>query len=232
MAVTPLRGALSDEEVVRRVLNGETELYEVIMRRYNQRLYRVARSIVNDPDEAEDVIQDAYVRAYTHLHQFAGEARFSTWLTRIAVHEALARSRRNRRHMQMPTDGDGDYQRELRNHEPSPESRASESEARALLESAIEALPQQYRSVFVLREIEGLSTAETAQCLDINEENVKIRLHRSRRMLRDDLYARAGVASSAAFQFLGERCDRVVRAVLDRIHQQERALTVESHRLQ
>lgn len=209
-------GAPSDEEVIRRVLDGETALYEVIMRRHNQRLYRVARAILRDAEEAEDVMQDAYVRAYLHLNQFAGDARFSTWLTRIAIHEALARSRKKRRDVPMPVDSD-DRQQEFPSSDPSPETRASESEARTLLESAIEALPEQYRAVFVLREIEGLNTAETAECLDIHEDNVKIRLHRSRRLLRQDLYTRAGIASSTAFQFLGERCDRVVRRVLARI---------------
>jgi RNA polymerase sigma-70 factor (ECF subfamily) len=207
---------LSDEDVVSRVLLGETALYEIIMRRYNQRLYRVAWAIVRNAADAEDVIQDTYVRAYTNLSQFAGHAKFATWLTRIAVHEALARSRRARRQIQMPVDRNGE-EREFRSDEPTPEVRASEGEARTLLESAIGALPPDYRAVFIFREVEGLSTAETAECLDINEDNVKIRLHRSRRMLRAELSARLGVASSSAFQFMGERCDRTVRTVLARI---------------
>jgi RNA polymerase sigma-70 factor (ECF subfamily) len=207
---------LSDEDVVSRVLGGETELYEIIMRRYNQRLYRVAWSIVHNAAEAEDVIQDAYVRAYTNLCQFAGQAKFATWLTRIAVNEAQARLRRARRQVQMPVDRN-DEERQFPSGEPSPEARASEDEARTLLESAIGALPPDYRSVFMLREVEGLSTAETAECLEINEDNVKVRLHRSRRMLREELSARTGVANSSAFQFLGERCDRTVRTVLARI---------------
>ncbi|HWR50396.1 MAG TPA: RNA polymerase sigma factor [Bryobacteraceae bacterium] len=215
-SASPVGGSLSDEEVIRRVMNGETPLYEVIMRRYNQRLFRVALSIVGDPGEAEDVIQDAYVKAYTHLDQFAGEAKFSTWLTRIAVYEALARSRKSRRQVQMPLNRD-ESEHEFPTNEPNPEILASEGEARALLESAIQALPPRYQAVFMLREVEGLSTAETAQCLDIKEENVKIRLLRSRKLLRAELYARAGVASSSAFQFLGERCDRTVRIVLRRI---------------
>lgn len=218
VSVSPMGGALSDEEVVRRVLDGEAPLYEVIMRRYNQRLFRAALSIVGDADEAEDVIQQAYVNAYMHLGQFAGEAKFSTWLTRIVIHEALARSRKSRREVPMPLDRD-DRQHEFPAAEPSPESRASEGEARTLLESAIRTLPSRYRAVFMLREVEGLSTAETAQCLEITEENVKIRLLRSRKMLRDELYARAGVAGSSAFQFLGKRCDRTVTVVLERVRQ-------------
>lgn len=209
--------ALSDEEVVRRVLSGETGLYEVVMRRYNQRLYRAARSIVGDADEADDVVQDAWVRAYAHLAQFAGEAKFPTWVTRIAIHEALARIRKKSRSVQMPLNPD-ETEHEFAAAGPGPEVRAMEGEARALLEGAIGALPEAYRAVFVLREIEGLSTAETAECLEIGEENVKVRLLRSRRMLREELYARAGVASASAFQFLGRRCDRVLQAVMARIH--------------
>lgn len=211
-------GALSDEEVIQRVLAGETALYEIIMRRHNQRLYRVARAIVRDPDEAEDVMQESYVRAYVHLGQFAGEAKFSTWLTRIAVHEALGRMNRKKRMVQ-PAEGDepGCRMDEVRSGTPDPETQTSEAEARRLLEQAIESLPDSYRTVFVMREVEGLSTAETARCLDLNEENVKVRLHRSRRMLRDALYQRAQVATANAFQFLGPRCDAVVAAVLRRL---------------
>jgi RNA polymerase sigma-70 factor (ECF subfamily) len=211
-------GALSDEEVVRRVLAGETALYEIIMRRHNQRLYRAARAIVRDPDEAEDVMQESYVRAYVHLGQFAGEAKFSTWLTRIAVHEALGRMTRKKRMVQ-PAEGDEPGYRidEVRSGEPDPETQTSEAEARKLLEQAIDSLPDGYRAVFVMREVEGLSTAETARCLDLNEENVKVRLHRSRRMLRSALYQRAQIATANAFQFLGPRCDAVVAAVLRRL---------------
>ena len=172
MATLAQVSTLSDEDVVRRVLEGETALYEIIMRRHNQRLYRVARSIVRDPDEAEDVIQEAYVNAYAHLRQFAGEAKFATWLTRIAVHEALARAGRSKKMTQMPEsqEKDGNGMREMRSTEPVPEVRTSETEARVLLEAVIDSLPQGYRSVFVLREIEGLSTAETAQSLELNEE--------------------------------------------------------------
>src|SRR4051794_336515 len=141
---------LSDEEVVRRVLNGETGLYEIIMRRYNQRLYRAARSIVGEAAEAEDLIQDAYVRAFTHLSQFAGDAKFSTWLTRIAVHEALARSRKRRREVQMPAKSNAE---EFSTQDLNPEAQAARDETRRLLESSIQALPVVYRSVFVLREI-------------------------------------------------------------------------------
>ena len=204
--------ALTDEEIVERILGGETALFELLMRRYNQRLYRVTRAIVKDEGEAEDVTQDAYVRAFEHLDQFAGRARFSTWLTRIAVHEASARLHRRGRLIDieesMPT---------LASSAAGPEQRAADHELGQAIEEAVDALPEVYGSVFMLREGEGLSTAETAACLDINAETVKTRLHRARALLRNHITARIGVAAREAFQFAGARCDRTVAAVMARI---------------
>lgn len=212
---------LSDEEVIARVLEGETALFEIIMRRYNQRLYRVARSILRDDGEAEDVMQDAYVRAYQHLSQFEGRSKFSTWLTRIAVHEALARLHRRRNIEELDAMIQPEQERLQATHcEPafaSPEQSASRRELALLLEEAIERLPEKYRTVFVLREIEEASTAEAAESLELTEENVKVRLHRARALLRRDLYARAGNAAADVMPFYAPRCDRVVAAVLERI---------------
>lgn len=210
---------LSDDEVVRRVRAGDTPLFEVLMRRYNQRLYRVARSILRDDGEAEDVMQHAYVEGYLHIGQFEGRAAFSTWLTKIAVHEALARVRRRAREPQPDpfAEPDEDAMSRVRSPRPDPEQQALLGEARALLETAIQALPAAYSSVFVLREVEGLSTAETAACLDLGEEAVKTRLHRARALLRAELLERAGVATPTAFSFHLSRCDRVVGAVFGRL---------------
>lgn len=209
---------VSDEEVIARVRAGEIELYEIIMRRHNQRLYRVARSIVRDDNEAEDVMQDAYVRAYEHLDQFAGESKFATWLTRIAVHEALRRARRHNRFQEMaPGEPEGQNMDTFKTTSPDPEQQAQRQELETLLETAIETLPVTYRTVFMLREIEGLSTTETAESLGLREETVKTRLFRSRALLRRELFARAGAVSSRAFQFQAPRCDRVVENVLARI---------------
>ena len=187
--------ALTDEEVVARVRNGEVSLFEVLMRRYNQRLYRVARAILADDSEAEDVMQDAYVRAFSHLDQFAGRARFSTWLTRIAVYEALARARRQRRTVEIDAMDQNKKQTltGLRSAERSPEQQVIDENLKALLESAIERLSEPHRAVVVLRDIESLSTAETAACLGVSESVVKTRLHRARQALRSllDPYFRA-----------------------------------------
>jgi len=206
---------LSDEEVVARVVAGETALYEILMRRYNQRLFRIARSIVPDDDEAEDIMQHAYVQAFGSLHQFAGKAQFSTWLARIAVYEAYRRTRKGKllrpaiSHRTNDNDMDA-----VMSPDPDPEKQALSREAVSILEESIDTLPRIYRSVFMLREIEGLSTSEPAACLDITAENVKVRLLRARQLLRTELYARVGASSSRAFQFMGDRCDRVVRNVL------------------
>jgi RNA polymerase sigma-70 factor (ECF subfamily) len=208
---------LSDEEVVAQVLRGQTALFEVLMRRHNERVYRAARAIVRDEKEAEDVMQQAYVSAYAHLRQFSGQARFSTWLTRIAVHEALARVRRRGRYE--PFDEEWVNLEALMrpNSTDDPERQAFSGELRALLETAIDKLPDGAREVFVLREVEGLSTAETAESLEVSEDVVKTRLSRARAALRRDLLDRAGAIAPEAFRFYRPRCDRVVAAVLARI---------------
>lgn len=211
--------AMSDEEVVRQVLAGEIALFEILMRRYNRRLYRAARSILGDDSEAEDVMQDAYVRAYKHLNQFSGQAKFSTWLTKIAVHEALVRVRRRDRFVEIDStpESEGDSMSILTSKTRNPEQQAFARELSAVLEASVDALPETYRSVFMLRDVEEMSTAETAECLDISEEAVKTRLHRARALLREELYARIGIGTAESFQFAGPRCDRVVSTVFDRI---------------
>jgi RNA polymerase sigma-70 factor, ECF subfamily len=209
-------GTLSDEELVSRVLEGQTSLFEILIRRYNQRLFRVTRAVTRDPSEAEDVMQQAYVSAFSHLGQFAGRARFSTWLTRIAVHEALARVRRRGREASLDA-FEAEWQEgsmhALRSDAPTPEDQAQAEQTRRLLESAIDALPEIYRTVFVLREIEGLDTTETASCLAIREDAVKTRLSRARALLREELFALTGASGSSAFSFHLSRCDRMVASV-------------------
>ena len=213
----PETEVLSDEEVVRRVRAGEAALFEVLMRRHNQRLYRTARAIVRDEAEAEDVMQQAYVNAYTHLGQFNGRARFATWLTRIAMYEALGRIRKRGRLTEIETmteAGEGDV---LRDRGPNPERQAFIGELRRTLEGGVDALPEAYRSVFVLRDVEGLSTAETAECLGLSEDVVKTRLVRARAQLRRELSERIGQGVREIFTFEATRCDRVVAGVFERL---------------
>ena len=205
----------TDEQVVERILAGETALYEIIMRRYNQRLYRLVISILRDRDETEDVMQDAYVRAYQRLGQFEGRAAFSTWLARIAVHEAFARLRSRGRMQQLDTEFEGEISVDFTGASLNPEESTSQAELARLLEYSLMNLPDQYRTVLMLRDVEELSTSETAAALGLTEENVKVRLHRGRSLMRRDLLARVGTSAKDAFPFMGQRCDRVVKRVFD-----------------
>jgi RNA polymerase sigma-70 factor (ECF subfamily) len=209
----------TDEEIVRRVLDGDLALFELLMRRHNQRVYRATRSILRDDAECEDVMQEAYVRAYEHLNQFEGRAQFSTWLTRIAVNEALRRlaARGRMDPLDMPYDGENDAMPGPVSHAFTPEMNASSAEAASMLEQAILSLPQTYRAIIVLRDVEEMSTAETAEALSITETNVKVRLHRAHELLRQELYARAGSSAPQAFGFHAVRCDRVVGGVMARL---------------
>lgn len=209
---------LADDELIKLIREGEIALYEILMRRYNQRIYRVVRAILRNDTEAEDVMQEAYVRAYQHLNDFAGEAKFSTWLTKIAIHEAIARVRRFTRIGERDSPAyTPDLENTMRSNERDPETQAYDRELGSILENAIDALPDAYRCVFILRVVEGLSTDETAAALEIGVETVKIRLHRGRAMLTEKLKRRAGIVASRVFPFHAPRCDRVVAAVLQRI---------------
>lgn len=211
-------GQMTDEELIGRIRCGDAALFEVLMRRYNQRLYRVARAIVKDDSDAEDVIQQAYVNAYCHLDQFADRAKFSTWLTRIAIHEALARARKAVRLERLDRDHDEQSMvARVAAPGPDPEHRAYSRELGAIIEAAVAALPETVRGVFMLREVEGLSTHETAVCLGIHADTVKTRLYRARAQLRRDLTARIGPLLPTAFPFQATRCDRVVATVIARL---------------
>ena len=207
--------ALTDEEVVSRVIGGDTPLFEVLMRRHNERVYRAARAILRDDKEAEDVMQEAYVNAYTHLAQFDGRAKFSTWLTKIAVYEALARARRQGRYRPLEDSSLETFMPTTSS--PDPERQAFGRELGALIESAVDQLGDGYREVFMLRQVEGMSTAETAEALGISEDLVKTRFSRARHALQRDLLDRTGAAAATAFTFGLARCDRVVDAVMARI---------------
>jgi RNA polymerase sigma-70 factor (ECF subfamily) len=210
----------ADEEVVRRVLAGDLVLFELLMRRHNQRVYRAIRSIIRDDGESDDVMQEAYACAYEHLSQFEGRAQFSTWLTRIAVNEALKRLARRGRfdplNEEQLEEEDGTMPT-LQSTQPSPESNASNSELKGLLEEAILALPITYRAVIMLRDVEEMSTAEAAEVLSLTDANVKVRLHRAHELLRGELFARTGATNARAFTFHASRCDRVVHAVFERL---------------
>ncbi len=221
-SATPLSAAMTepaatpavdpDLEIVERVRRGDHALFELLLRRHNRRVFRVARAIVGDDAEAEDVMQDAYVRAFAALADFGGRARFATWLTRIAVHEALARRRRRRA-------DDPDAVEGLMDAGRGPAEAASSAEVERLLESAIGRLAEPFRLVFVLRAVEQLPVADVAECLQLDEGTVKTRYFRARSTLKGLLARHADALAPHLFDFQLQRCDRVVANVLRRLSQ-------------
>jgi RNA polymerase sigma-70 factor (ECF subfamily) len=201
--------------LVDRARGGEA-LFTAVMRRYNQRLYRIARAIVRDDGEAEDVLQDAYLRAFTNLVQLEDPARFSSWISRIVVHEAWLRLRRRRQQASLaPSLAEAALR--LHTSAPDPEDEMAQKQQSGFLEAAIDALPIGYRAVFMMRDVEGMSVAETAECLGIKEGAVKTRLHRAHAALREEVWRRMGGPGAQPFRFDGARCDRIVACVLRRI---------------
>jgi len=212
-------GVMSDEEVVQRVRQGQHELFELLVRRHNRKVYRAIRSVVSREDEIEDVMQQAYLNAFANLRQFEGRSLFSTWLIRIALHEAFARRQR-----QLPNVGGGRGRQEqihlvdtIKADAPDPEQQAYAEQLKRVLEVAVDRLPDTYRTVFMLRDVEGLSTSDASAALGIGEEAVKTRLHRARAMLRRDVSGQVGAVAPGTFDFHASRCDRVVVYVMERI---------------
>lgn len=208
---------MTDEEIVSGVVGGNTALFEILMRRHNQRVYRVARAIVRDESEAEDVMQQAYVNAYAQLRQFKAEAQFATWLIRITVNEALARLRLRNRYRTYAEEASRVDAATTPEGLRDPEREAAAGELHTLLEWAVDRLPGGAREVFVMREVEGMSTAEVAESLDVSADVVKTRLSRARASIRRDLLARTGATAGEAFRFYKPRCDRVVTSVFSRL---------------
>lgn len=211
----------ADDVLVERVLAGDCAAFEALMRRHNTRMFRIARSILRDDAEAEDAVQDAYLRAYVKLAQYERSSRFAGWLARIAVNEALARlrhrSRRAIERVEATASTESASVLPLTRQLDTPEDRMANDELRRLLEQSIDELPDAFRTVFVLREVEQLSIHETAACLDLLPQTVKTRLHRAKRMLRDAMTRMVQAEVHEAFPFAGARCDRIVRGVLARL---------------
>jgi len=215
----PQPASLLDTEVVERVLAGDAALFEILMRRYNQRLFRVARGILADDHEAEDVVQEAWVRAFQALGSYRGEASVATWITRIAAHEAMARSRHRRRLVPVegPGGGSDGEPPDRPDGSAAPDRAAENRELQRALSAALDTLPDSLRAVFVLREVEGLSSQETADALDLSPENARVRLHRAKALLRQTLDERIGREVRRLYLFDGGRCDRLVAGVFERL---------------
>lgn len=207
-------------ELVSRARNRDPVAFELLMRRNNQRLYRVIRAIIHDTAEVEDVMQQAYLQAFTHLEQFSGASRWSTWLCRIAINEAKARCRQRAR--LVPTDmtvEEAQVHDDFKTHTPSPEHALCRRELGRVVEQAIDGLPEIYRSILMMREVEGMSTNESAQVLCVEPDVVKTRLHRARIALRSAIEEQMDEGMKNVYEFGNERCDRVVAVVLATLNQ-------------
>lgn len=202
--------------LVQRALARDAGAFRTIIKTYNQRLYRIARGILRNDAEAEDVVQEAYVRAFANLAAFRGDASLATWLSRIVINEALGRLRKRRRTVAMPENPEAQIIRFPLNPSDDPERTMAQRQILALVERATDSLPDIYRMVFVARVIEGLSMEETADLLGLRPETVKTRLHRARSLLRKALDDEIGPVLLDAFPFAGRRCERLTKAVMGR----------------
>lgn len=203
--------ALKDEELVLRILNGETHLYEMLMRKFNQQLYRIGMSIVNDDQEVEDIMQITYINAYRNLASFKHHSSFNTWLTKILINESLLHKKRKSKFEKTLMESEYNDQ-----HTETPLDNLMNKELKVILERAVAALPEKYRIVFMMREVQGMSTNETMEALDLGESNVKIRLTRAKEMLRTELTSYWQPDNLYAFNLI--RCDRIVNNVMKQIN--------------
>jgi RNA polymerase sigma-70 factor, ECF subfamily len=213
---------LSDEDLVRRSRERDETAVRAITLRYNRRLFRIARSILRDDAEAEDVVQETYVRAFTGLDHFRGDAAFGTWITRIAMNEALGRLRKRRPTVDWETYGENRTEAQIIDFPASaagndPEKTMAQGEIRVVLEKAIDELPDSFRAVFVARVVESMTVEETADLFGLKPETVKTRLHRARTMLREALDKQLGPALTNAFPFGGHRCETMTERMVNLI---------------
>jgi len=209
----------SDSEIVKKIIAGETALYEILLRRNNQLLFRVVRSYLTNREDIEDAMQNTYLKAYEKLHQFKHKSKFSTWLIRIGINEALAKLKLKGKLVSLKQGGDLDIDKQvikLFDHQKNnPEREVILEETKKLLEKAIDNLAVKYRNVYVMRTVEGMSIAEIADCLDITPSNVKVRLHRAKIKLKENLYEI--IPKSELFEFGAHNCDNIVHKVYSNI---------------
>ena len=210
---------ISESEIITKILSGQKELFEILLRRNNQKLYRAIRSYIKDEHEIEDLMQNAHIKAYEKLSQFRFSSSYSTWLIRIGINEALARLKEKGKIINI----NGEFQRANSNSilemsdttQLNPERKIMQQEAKLILETTIDQLPIKYKSVFILREVEELSTNETAECLGITVANVKVRNHRAKSILKEQLFNLTKNANIYEFGF--SRCDRITENVMMKI---------------
>src|SRR6185437_1391549 len=221
-AIAPQAAPAADLELVRRALSRDEAAVRTIIKANNRRLYRLARGILRNDSEAEDVVQETYVRAFTHLDSFRGDSSLATWLARIAMNEALGRLRSRRPGVEWTSLPPGTLEAQIiqfpLSATPDPEKTMAQREIQHVVEHAIDDLPEAFRLVFITRVIEGMNVEETADILGLKPETVKSRLHRARTMLRDIVEKKIGPVLMEAFPFAGKRCERLTDAVLKRLN--------------
>lgn len=210
---------IKESEVIKRILSGEKELYEILVRRNNQKLYRIIRSYIKDDAEIEDIMQDSYVKAFTKLYQFKLESSFSTWLIRIGINESLVRLKEKGKLYHLNEQSNNLRSNTILeipdNRQLNPQDKMVRNETKQILENAIDSLDIKYKTVYVMKEVEEMSLKEIAIALDLTVANVKVRLHRSKEMLKDKLYEVAN--DKNIFEFGFSRCDRITENVMKRI---------------
>jgi RNA polymerase sigma-70 factor, ECF subfamily len=221
-AQAPATAGPADTDLVRRAVARDEAAIRAIMQSNNRRLYRLARGILRHDSDAEDVVQDTYARAFTHLESFRGDSSLSTWLSRIAINEALGRLRRQRPHLDVDEIEPGGLEAQiiqfpLSSAVEDPEKAMAQREIQQVVEHAIDELPEAFRIVFITRVLEGMNVEETADILALKPQTVKTRLHRARTLLRENIESRIGPLVMEAFPFAGKRCERLTEAVLKRM---------------
>jgi RNA polymerase sigma-70 factor, ECF subfamily len=222
-AQTAVQTCNTDAELVQAAARGDHAAFEALMRTHNRQLFRVARAILKDDADAEEALQEAYITAYTRLAAFRGESKLATWLTRIVINESLGRLRKQKKHeVVVPFSPDVERERDEQDllssaGNASPEMAAMRAEMRAVLEQKIDELPLDFRTVFMMREVEEMTVEETAHCLGIPEPTVRTRLFRARALLRESIAREIDTATPDVFAFAGARCDRIVGIVMERL---------------
>ena len=209
---------MNETEVIQRILGGEKQLYEILVRRNNQKLYRAIRSYLKDEAEIEDIMQNSYIKAFTKLYQFKLESTFSTWLIRIAINESLARIKEKGKVHYLDQQSENTRNQILEipdNDQLNPHAKMIRNEAKQILERAIDHLDAKYKAVYILREVEEMSMKEIAESMDLSVSNVKVRLHRAKEMLKDILFEIS--SDKNVFEFGFSRCDRITERVMKNI---------------
>jgi RNA polymerase sigma factor (sigma-70 family) len=203
---------LHDNEIIAKVLSGEKGLYEILLRRNNQKLYRVIRGYLNDHDDIEDIMQETYLTAFEKLFQFNRSAQFSTWLIRIGINKALQRIKKSKSIISLSSEA---HTHEFAISQLSPENMMIRNESKNVLETAISNLEEKYRAIYIMREVEEMSIAEIADCMNLTESNVKVRIHRAKGLIKDNLYNLS--FNNDLFEFGNKKCDILVEKVMKQL---------------